>query len=234
MHTWQQVYLLFNVFRYLPFHTQLVYGERSCLQGRLEPPAAQVWRRRNSSKPREVLIFPMKEMDACLHDGWQMGKGRWGNETMNSYWSFYILNFLDFGQLWLGIEMNMSQVWLRSYFPKQSSMQGAACKEANVTSRKAERRLKNLERSRRPKIWVSNQFDKGTVATKCRKMADSQIPYNLHITSMFSTNIVCLIHRFINWSSTGHNMSTCIFGKLHFALRKIFGTPFPPQTLKIP
>lgn len=127
-----------------------------------------------------------------------------------------------------------SQVWLRSYFPKQSSMQGAACKEANVTSRKAERRLKNLERSRRPKIWVSNQFDKGTVATKCRKMADSQIPYNLHITSMFSTNIVCLIHRFINWSSTGHNMSTCIFGKLHFALRKIFGPPFPPQTLKIP
>lgn len=31
------------------------------IRGRLEPPAAQVWRRRNSSKPREVLIFPMKE-----------------------------------------------------------------------------------------------------------------------------------------------------------------------------
>ena len=167
-----------------------------------------------------------------MDDRW--GRADGGMRLWTSYWNFYILNFLDFVQLWLGIEMNMSQVWLRSYFPKQSSMQGAACKEANVTSRKAERRLKNLERSRRPKIWVSNQFDKGTVATKCRKMADSQIPYNLHITSMFSTNIVCLIHRFINWSSTGHNMSTCIFGKLHFALRKIFGPPFPPQTLKIP
>ena len=76
------------------FTPQLVYGERSCLQGRLEPPAAQVWRRRNSSKPREVLIFPMKEMDACLHDGWQMGKGRlgeWDYEQLLKfplYWTF--------------------------------------------------------------------------------------------------------------------------------------------------
>lgn len=35
-------------------------GNRGNL-GFLEPPAAQIWRRRTSSKPRQVLIFPMKE-----------------------------------------------------------------------------------------------------------------------------------------------------------------------------
>lgn len=112
MHTCKQVYLLFSVFRYLPFHTQLVYGERSCLQGRLEPPAAQVWRRRNSSKPREVLIFPMKEMDACLTWWMTDGEGQMGEWDYEQATEVsIILNFLDFGQLWLGIEMKMSHTY---------------------------------------------------------------------------------------------------------------------------
>lgn len=157
---------------------------------------------------------PWRRWMHVWHDGWQMGKGRWGNETMNKLLKFPL--YWTFMKNCPAVTWNFQMKMSHTYDSEVIFRSNLLCKEQPVrkpmspVARPKGGVPKNLERSRRLKIWVSNQFDKGTVATKCRKMADSQILYNLHITSMFSTKIVCLIHRFINWSSSGHNMSTCI------------------------
>lgn len=134
-------------------------------------------------------------------------------------------------------QMNMSQVYdSEVFFPKQSSMQGAACKEANVTSRKAKRRLslKIL------KDHDDRRFEYPTSLTREHWQQSAEKWQILRFHTISTSHPCSLQNRLPNPQvhqlviNRSQHVNLHLTGKLHFALRKIFGPPFPPQTPKIP
>ena len=202
------------------FHTQLVDGEMpSCRETQagwnhqlLKCGGGEI-----AANHGKSWSSPWRRWIPCLHDvEGQMGEGQTMNSCEVSKYTEATCWFWE-KQLCLGIEiMNwVPKVWLLPLFSEQcrSSLWGSQCHQ--LQGQKAPKDLGS-----RLKIWASNQFDKQW----------QQSAYNGSFSDSISIShpcykIVCLIHRSINWSSTGHNMSNCIFRKLHVAEQNVWTPP---------